>query len=189
MEDRGGYAVVGGELGYLSGGALGDDGAGDEAGGVGAVELIEGVDGGLDFGSRHGIWGEMCEFGAGFNWVSCCSPRVSAGFSFAGCGLGLEDGEEGGEEGDLGSGDGGKAQEAVFDLGDELGVGGVIGGGGVEGDVCDIAEGETGNRSAGGFGIGGEVGGADEVGGDDVGAGGGVAVAEEVEEVGVGHGS
>ncbi len=62
MEDRGGYAVVGGEFFDLGGGALDDDGAGDEAGGVGAVELVEGVDDGrvghdMDFGSGHGFSG------------------------------------------------------------------------------------------------------------------------------------
>ena len=62
MEDRGGDAVVGGELGDLGGGALGDDVAGDEAGGVGAVELVEGVDGGFGLASGHGFWGKTCEF-------------------------------------------------------------------------------------------------------------------------------
>ena len=100
---------------------------------------------------------------------------------------GLEDGEEGGEEVDFDSGDGGEAEETVFDLGGELGGGGFVGGGGVEGDVGDVARGEVGDVGAGGVGVGGEVGGADEVGVYDVGAGGGVAVAEEVEEVGVGH--
>ncbi len=47
MEDRGCDAVVGGELFNLGGGALGDDFSGDEAGGFGAVEGVEGVDRGL----------------------------------------------------------------------------------------------------------------------------------------------
>jgi hypothetical protein len=58
MEDRGGNAVVGGELGDLGVGAFGEDVAGDEAGGVGAVELIEGVDGGFGLASGHGTFGE-----------------------------------------------------------------------------------------------------------------------------------
>ena len=33
----------------------------------------------------------------------------------------LEDGEEGGEEVDLDAGDGGEAEQAIFDLGAELG--------------------------------------------------------------------
>lgn len=53
LEDGGCDAVVGGELGDFGGGALRDDFAGDEAGGVGAVELIEGVDDGLGFAGRH----------------------------------------------------------------------------------------------------------------------------------------
>ena len=56
MEDGGGDAVVGGELLDLCGGALDDDGAGDEAGGVGGVEDVEGVDGGFDFEVGHGLW-------------------------------------------------------------------------------------------------------------------------------------
>ncbi len=59
MEDRWGDGVVGGEFGDLRVGAFGDDVAGDEAGGVGAVELVEGVNGGFDFGSGHEFWGEM----------------------------------------------------------------------------------------------------------------------------------
>ncbi len=47
MEDRRGYAVVGGELFDPGGGALSDDFSGDEAGGIGAVEGVEGVDCGL----------------------------------------------------------------------------------------------------------------------------------------------
>ena len=47
VKDAGGDAVVGGELGDGDAGAEGDDLAGDEAGGVGAVGLVEGVDGGL----------------------------------------------------------------------------------------------------------------------------------------------
>ncbi len=99
----------------------------------------------------------------------------------------LEDGKEGGEEVDLDAGDGGMAEQAIFDLGGELDGGGLAGCGGVEGDGCDEAWGEAGDMGAGGVGVGGEGGGADEAGGDDVGAGGGVAVAEEVEEFGVGH--
>jgi len=101
--------------------------------------------------------------------------------------LGLEDGKEGGEEGELDAGDGGEAEEAVFDLGEELGVGGVVGAGGAEGDAREVAGGEAGDRSAGSVGVGGDGGGGDEAGVDDV-AVVGVAVAEEVEEVGWGHG-
>ena len=49
LEDAGGDAVVGGEFFDLDAGALGDDGAGDETGGVGVVELVEGVDSGFRF--------------------------------------------------------------------------------------------------------------------------------------------
>jgi len=56
MEDGGGYAIVGGEFLDFGGGALNDDGAGDEAGGVGGVEDVEGVDGGFDFGVGHRLW-------------------------------------------------------------------------------------------------------------------------------------
>jgi hypothetical protein len=80
------------------------------------------------------------------------------------------------------------AEQAIFDLGGELGVGGFVQGGGVEGDGCDEARGEVGDVGAGGVGVGGKGGGADEAGGDNVGAGRCVAVAEEMEEVGVGHG-
>ncbi len=62
MEDRGGYAVVGGELGDLRAGAFGEDIAGDEAGGVGSVELVEGVDGGFGLASGHGFWGDSGAF-------------------------------------------------------------------------------------------------------------------------------
>ncbi len=47
MEDRGRDAVVGGQFFDPGGGALDDDGTGDETGGVGAVEGVEGVDRGL----------------------------------------------------------------------------------------------------------------------------------------------
>ncbi len=79
------------------------------------------------------------------------------------------------------------AEEAVFDLGEELGVGGVVGGGGAEGDAGDVAGGKAGDVGAGGVGVGGEGGGLDEAGVDDV-AVLGVAVAEEGEDVGGGHG-
>jgi len=62
----------------------------------------------------------------------------------------------------------------------------------VEGDAGEVAPGDAGYGGAAkirGVGVGGEGGGADEVGVDDVALGvGGVAVAEEMEEVGVGHG-
>ncbi len=83
------------------------------------------------------------------------------------------------------------AEQAIFDLGGELGVGCVVGGipgaNGVEGDVGDEARRDAGDVGAGGVGVWGEGGGTDEAGGDDVWAGGGVAVAEEMEEVSVGH--
>ena len=98
-------------------------------------------------------------------------------------------GKRAGRRCELDAGDGGEAEQAIFDLGGELGVGGVVGcPGGVEGDGCDEARGKAGDGGAGGVGVGGEGGGADQAGGDDVGAGGGVAVAEQMEEVGVGHG-
>jgi hypothetical protein len=101
----------------------------------------------------------------------------------------LQNGEQGWEEGELDAGDGWEAQEAVFDLGGESGVGGLVGGGELEGDAGEVAGGEVGDGGAEGVGIEGEGGGADEVGVDDVALGaGGVAVAEESEEVGVGHG-
>jgi len=52
-EDAGSDAVVGGELFDLGVGALDDGGAGDKAGGVGAVGLVEGVDGGLELFAWH----------------------------------------------------------------------------------------------------------------------------------------
>ena len=81
-----------------------------------------------------------------------------------------------------------------MDLGEELEVGGVVGGGGVKGDVGEEAGGEAGDGCAGGVEVGGEGGGADEAGVDDVALGlrwvgsGEVAVAEEMEQVGGGHG-
>ena len=104
--------------------------------------------------------------------------------------LGLEDGKEGWEESDFDARDGLEAEEAVFDLGDELGVGGLVGTGGVEGDARKMAGGEAGDGSSvevWGGGVGGEGGGLDETCVDDV-AVVGVAVAEEVEEVGWVHG-
>ncbi len=102
-------------------------------------------------------------------------------------GGGLEDGEERGQEGEFYAGDGGEAEEAVFDLGEELGVGGFVVGGGVELDAGEVARGDAGDVVAGGFGIGQERGGADEAGVDEVAAGGGIAVAEGLAEVEVGH--
>ncbi len=93
----------------------------------------------------------------------------------------LEDGKQCGQEVDLDAGDGGEAEQAIFDLGRELGVrrivGGVAGADGVEGDGCDEARRDTGDVGARCVEVGGEGGGTDEAGGDDVGAGGGVAVA------------
>ena len=101
--------------------------------------------------------------------------------------LGLEDGKEDWKEGDFDARDGLETEEAVFDLGDELGVGGLVGTGGVEGDAREVAGGEAGDGSSGCGGVGGEGGGLDEACVDDV-AVVGVAVAEEVEEVGWVHG-
>ena len=70
MEDRGSYAIVGGELGDLGVGAFRDDVAGDEAGGVGAVELVEGVNRGFDLGSGHEFVGGLWVFVARLRWVS-----------------------------------------------------------------------------------------------------------------------
>ncbi len=72
-----------------------------------------------------GFPGETREFGVGLSAMLGCNSTLSARFWDAGCGFRcrLEDGEEGGQEGDLDAGDGGEAEEAVFDLGDELGVG------------------------------------------------------------------
>ena len=53
MEDAGSDAVVGGQLFNLRAGAARDDFAGDETGGVGAMGLVERVNGGLCFGARH----------------------------------------------------------------------------------------------------------------------------------------
>jgi hypothetical protein len=103
------------------------------------------------------------------------------------CASTLQDGEEGWEEGDFDVGDGLEAEEAIFDLGKELAVGGLVGGGGVEGDAGEVAGGAVG-EDAGSGGVGGEGGGLDELGVDDVALGGGVTVAEETEEVDVGHG-
>jgi len=58
MKDAGGDAVVGGELFYLGLGASSNDGAGDEAGGIGAMELVKGVDRGLEGRLLAGhLWG------------------------------------------------------------------------------------------------------------------------------------
>ena len=76
----------------------------------------------------------------------------------------LQDGEEGGEEGDFDPGDGGVAEETVFDLGDELEVGGFVGGGGAKGDAGEVADGEAGDGGAIKIwrgGVGGEGGGLD----------------------------
>jgi hypothetical protein len=104
----------------------------------------------------------------------------------------LQDGKQGRKKGKFDAGDGFEAEETVFDLGEELGVDGVVGvrvrGGGVEGDVGDVPGGDAGDVGAGGVDVGGEGGGADEAGGDDVAAVGEVAVAEEEMKVGVGHG-
>jgi hypothetical protein len=43
------------------------------------------------------------------------------------CFRALQNGEQGWEEGELDAGDGWEAEEAVFDLGGELGVGGFVG--------------------------------------------------------------
>jgi hypothetical protein len=101
---------------------------------------------------------------------------------------GLEDGEEGGEEIELDAGDVRKTKQAIFDLREELGGSGFVGRGGVESDVRDEALREAGDGGAGRVEVRCESGGADEAGGDDVWAGGGIAVAEEMEEFGVGHG-
>jgi len=53
VEDAGGDAVVGGEVFDLGVCALRDDLAGDETGGVGAVEAVEGVDGWLGLFAGH----------------------------------------------------------------------------------------------------------------------------------------
>jgi hypothetical protein len=103
----------------------------------------------------------------------------------------LQDGKQGWNEVEFDAGDGFEAEEAVFDLSEELGVDGFVGGGGVEGDVGDVTGGDAGDVGAAevwGVGVGGEGGGADEAGGDDVAAVGEVAVAEEEMEVEVGHG-
>ena len=173
MEDRGSDAVVGGELGDSCVGAFGDDVAGDEAGGVGAVDLVEGVDCGFRLESWHIVLGEI-----GCVWcrLSPVSGNAAMGLAWFRVTRILEDGKQCGQEVDLDAGDGGEAEQAIFDLGRELGVGGIVGGiaDGVEGDGCDEARGEVGKRRVG---VGGEGRGADEAGGDDVGAGGGVAIA------------
>ncbi len=84
--------------------------------------------------------------------------------------------------------DGFDAEEAIFDEGEELGVSGFVGAGGVERDGCEVAGGYAGDGSTGCFGVGCEGGGADECGVDDVAVRGEVAVAEELEEIGVLHG-
>ena len=132
--------------------------------------------------------------GRSLGYFSAHSARFGAAkgvtegdFGTHGGGSGLEDWKEGWEEGEFDAGDGGEAEEAVFDLGEELGVGGVVGAGGAEGDAGEVARGEAGDGGAGCVGVGSEGGGGDEAGVDDV-AVVGVAVAEEVEEVGWGHG-
>ena len=65
----------------------------------------------------------------------------------------LEDRKEGWQEVDLDAGDGGEAEQAIFDLGRELGVrrivGGIAGADGVEGDGCDEAAGRLGSDGSG----------------------------------------
>jgi hypothetical protein len=90
----------------------------------------------------------------------------------------------------LDAGDFGEAQEAVFDLGAELGVGGFVGGGRGEGEGGEEAWRDAGDVGAGGFGVWSEGGGADEAEVDDVAAENGVvAVAEGGLERGGGHGA
>jgi len=86
------------------------------------------------------------------------------------------------------AGDGFEAEEAVFDLGGELGVGGFVGGGGGEAEGGEVAGRNAGDVGPGSVEVAGEVGGADEAEIDDVAVQAGVvAVAESLEEVSVGH--
>ena len=86
------------------------------------------------------------------------------------------------------AGDRFQAEESVFDLGGELGVGGFVGGGGGEAEGGEVAGRDAGDGGSRGFKVAGEVSGADEAEIDDVAVQAGVvAVAESMEEVGVGH--
>jgi len=70
MKDRGSHAIVSGQLGDLYIGSFGEDVAGDEAGGVGSVELVKGVNGGFGLASGHGF--EIQNFSR-----NCIVPRMS----------------------------------------------------------------------------------------------------------------
>ncbi len=127
------------------------------------------------WGLGRGIWGKANGLDATFAELA----------KFRKEGVWLEDGEERREQRDRDAGDGFKAEETVLYLRGELGVGGFVCIGGVEGDVRMESGAEGG---AGCFGVRREGGGADEAGSDDVLLGvWGVAVAEQSEQVGVGH--
>jgi len=99
LQDAGGDTVVGSEFCGLDGGAASNFAGGDEAGGVGAVELIEGMNNrfagmndGLEFFARHS----------------------------------LQDREKRGKKREVDAGNRGQAEETVFYLCAEVGISGVV---------------------------------------------------------------
>ena len=109
--------------------------------------------------------------------------------SFAACWGDVEWRPDGGfEECDGGAAYGFEAGEAVCDLSDELGLGRFIGLGGGEGDFDDVLLRDAGDVGAGGVEVAGDGDGVDEAEVDDVaGEDGIVAVAEGLEDVGLGE--
>ena len=92
------------------------------------------------------------------------------------------------EESHVGAADGFEASQAVCDLCAELCVGGFVGLVGVSDDFDDVFLRYAGDVGAGGFGVWGDGDGADEAEVDDVaGEDGVVAVAEGLEDVGLGE--
>jgi len=120
--------------------------------------------------------------------AKCAHAKFAKGAEFR---KELKDGKEYGEEGEGDAGDGRDAKETVFDLSEELGVGGFVGAGGEEGDGCEVAGRDAGDVVAGSFRIEGDGGGVDETGIDEVAAGGArfVAIAECADEVCFCHGT
>lgn len=92
------------------------------------------------------------------------------------------------EEGDSGAADSFETSEAVGDLCAELGDGGFFGLGGSDGDFYDVFLRDAWDGCAGSFDVGGDGDGVDEAEVDDVaGQDGVVAVAESLEDVGLGE--
>ncbi len=175
-EDAGGDAVVGGDVGVV--GVAGDEIArGDEAAGLGAVDLVEGVDGG-GFGLFGFAWGHgLADLDEG--WVTVETQDFAAGGGYV-----LWGPRGRGLDGDVGLADGFEACETIRDLGSELGFGGFGGVRWGQGDGDDVFLGDAGDSCAGGFVVGLDGDGVDEAEVDYVaGDFGVVAVAQGCEDV------